>query len=175
MTNFTREVVRRIGDGAGRNQALEEIEWVGPVRGCRVRNTTTQGCNNEAVAVIQFNTEMFDLGGCWSTAASTHLIAPRDGYYVIEANVMWYNNGDTDGARILFIDDNDGNTIGEIRAAGSADTYIAQQVTSGLVRMEASDYAVVKVYQNSGARMQIQGASTTAAQYACHASIIRMH
>ena len=175
MSSLWRETVRRITDGEKRATALEEAEWVGPVRGCLVIRTTAATINDITLTTVAFSTALWDLGACWSPAVSTRLIAPRDGYYVIGANIGWANAADADGTRILQIVDNDGNTIASVSQHGSTDAYVGQTLqTPGPVHMAAGDYAVIKVYQSSGAAKKITTASV-ANPYWCQASIIRMH
>jgi hypothetical protein len=169
-----REIVRKIGDAQERLHALERGEWVGPTRGAVVYNNAKQSIPNGSTTVVAFTTEQIDKGDCWSLAVSTHLIAPRDGHYLIEANVGWENGGDIDGTRLLQIFDHDGNTLASVSQRGSADAYVGQYLGSPLVHMAAADYVTIRVYQSSGAAMNLYAAST-ANLHQCHASLIRLH
>lgn len=174
MPDLTRQIVRRISDDDARLTEIERREWTGPVRGCGVIRTTAATIPNITLTTLAYSTAMFDLGACWSPAVSTHLIAPRAGYYIIEANVGWNNAADADGQRQLQIRDQDNKALAVTSQHGSSDTYVGQHLSTGPVHMAAADYAVIKVYQSSGAAMLISTASAVN-QYLNRASIIRMH
>ena len=155
MPSLQREIVRRIGDTQDRAEALERGEPE-PFRGCKVYRNTTQSISNGALTPVAYTRELWDKGGCWSAAVSTHVIAPRAAYYLIVANVGW-NNTDTDGDRYLQAYDQDGNVLGSEGRSGISD---AGQLLVASAHLAQGDYVVIKVYQDSGSSLNISAAST---------------
>ena len=176
VSNILGEFVGRIRSSETRLAEAESKEWVGPTRGCRVYRNANQSIPNAAFTPIAFTTEIFDKGGCWSVAQPTRLVAPRDGYYVAEANVSLDNAGDTDGQRALTIRSSAGDYLGMVSriAAAAAEGHMNFQVHTGLIYLVAADWVTIELYQNSGAAKNVLAASIQE-QCNCHASLVRMH
>ena len=107
---------------------------------------------------LRFNDEMYDTASLHSTGSNNpRLTAPVDGIYVITGAVQWFDDGDGDGWRSLFISLNGkpaslGSTISAPAAAAvpvvnGADTH---QVATTQARLSAGDFVELTVWQNSG-------------------------
>ena len=107
---------------------------------------------------LRFNDEMYDTASLHSTGSNNpRLTAPVDGIYVITGAVKWFDDGDGDGWRSLFIAVNGkpaslGSTISAPAAAAvpvvnGADTH---QVATTQARLSAGDFVELTVWQNSG-------------------------
>lgn len=173
---MSNEMIVRLRNLERQVAELMRHEWVGPTRGCRVYRSTQQSIPNNAWTPIAFDAEIFDKGDCWAIAQPTRLVAPRDGYYNVEANVGFVNAGDTDGQRMIGIFSSGGNylRVKSRIAAGAAEHWMYLGTPSGMIYLVAGDYVTVGVYQNSGAAMNIEAASQQM-EANCGASFTRMH
>lgn len=107
---------------------------------------------------LRFNEDVYDTASLHSTGSNnSRLTAPVDGIYVITGAVQWFDDGDGDGWRSLFIALNGkpvdlGSTISAPAAAAvprvnSADTH---QVATTQARLSAGDFVELTAWQNSG-------------------------
>lgn len=122
--------------------------------GCVARLASAQSIPDNANTLVTMDTEEFD-NGAFFTAPSTTLTIPSAGVYNLQATGAFAANAT--GIRIVEIHVN-----GTIRAGASANSIGAGTPTAlsaGCSRLCAQgDTVTMRVYQNSGAPLNLEGA-----------------
>lgn len=172
------EVVRLAERLALLERRLRELESrelpLRVILGCRVIRTTPQTIPNAAFTAIAFDTEINDMGGCWSGAYPTRLIIPSAGVYRAGASVLF---APSTAARrhLLFIWLTSGTNTYQLARSDSHTSFNAYTGVNVSVCFyaNAGDYIEVIAYQDSGADLNTVAASSTAQQN-CSAYLFRV-
>lgn len=134
--------------------------WAPPAAGAvdyaRVTRSTTQTISNTTDTPIEFDTEVEDTSGYHSTVSATSRFtvpSGKDGVFSVRGGVFWDNNAT--GQRQCYISKNGTAIPGSYQvAAGNASFGIAQS-TGAIVRLAATEYVEIEVWQNSTANRTI--------------------
>lgn len=141
--------------GAGGDTMYGDLAIIGKLVdstpcGCRVYRNSTQSIPSGTVTALSWNTEVADTDNCWSSGNPTRLVASRSGYYLIGCN---WTIDSVPAGRVTTSIRRNGTT--QVLAAFEIDptstTYQQIALVTGMVWMNAGDYAEAYVYSSGGA------------------------
>lgn len=121
------------------------------------RNTTQSIASGGAGTALSWITETEDGDGMITVTSDTFTVV-TPGLYLVNAEATWAANAT--GSRVLQILVN-GTRDREVRQAAGAAVLITQAV-SAVVRCAASDTIKINLFQDSGANLNMDGASVIA-------------
>jgi hypothetical protein len=107
--------------------------------GCLVRRTSNQTINKETVTVLSWSAEVYDDGGCWSSANPTRLVVPagHGGLWAISWSAIVLPSGMTGEKELWFrLNGDETKRLGTQDFTSTADMQLLTVVT----RLEAGDY-----------------------------------
>ncbi len=124
--------------------------------GCRVYRSTAQSIPNNTITPLSWDTEVYDIGGCWSPTYPDRLVAPVAGYYM--AGGGWGRNpanNPTASRHWVWVEVYDANNTLKFRAAANElhtipNNFAETSVVTGMIYLNAGEYVKIAVYQNSG-------------------------
>jgi len=147
------EVLRLIEAEAARLRAL----FGGKLVGARVYNDAAIPIANSTTTFLTFNSERFDTGGFHSESSNTgRLTAPTDGLYLIGAHIRWATDATPSGRRQIVLMVNGADAIALEEPAIAVNVAIPMfQGLSSLYELAAGDYVEVRVFQSSGASLNV--------------------
>lgn len=117
----------------------------------RVYHSVNQSIENNIETILSFNSERFDTDSIHDNVTNnSQLTCKTAGKYFISASIRFAYN--TTGIRILRLATNTSLIASELRNAPSD---VCEMTISTLCDLAVNDYVVVKVYQNSGAALDI--------------------
>lgn len=133
---------------------------------------TDHAIPNATATAVPFDTVVTDPTGLWSVANPTRLTAPVAGQYLVAASLFWQSAAT--GECLLRIQKNGVSTdlYGSSSIPNVAGTSAATSTTV-IIAMAAGDYVEAIAFQNSGAGLNVQGATpatplTTLSMMAIH-------
>jgi hypothetical protein len=129
--------------------------------GARVRMTVRQSFPNGVATVVALNDVEFDTDGAFDNAAD-HLVAPREGVYVINAQLNWSLGSTANGNRGAWIEVN-GIPRGTTRDANAL--LSASQTVTTVDHLQRGDVVRLRGIQDSGAGMGTVNTTGTAHAY----------
>lgn len=103
---------------------------------------------------LTFDDERFDTADVHGSTDPTRLTAPRDGIYIVTANISWAGTNAA-GARELAIRRNGTAIILRDVVQPVAGGNTSEQAVSTVTSLASGDYVEVVLRQNSGAPLQI--------------------
>lgn len=119
---------------------------------------------------LLFDTEDFDTDSYHSTASNTQRITCAvAGYYLFSAVIQFAVN--TTGIRVMRFNRYNSSSVSQAtyhkqsigaNTGGGANTYLS---SSGIIKMNADDFVIVEIYQDSGGNLNLIGGNE-----ACSAS-----
>ncbi len=144
------DVIRQLRGLDRRLQILETRSPFSPV-GARVIQTSGQRILNKRLTAIAFDTEIADLGGCWSSTDPTKLIAPITGWYIAAGswrlrgadNVIYCRN-----AALIKLNDTTWVARNDYYPRETRTCVVSSM--AGMVYMEAGDYVELYAYHEQG-------------------------
>ena len=119
---------------------------------CVLYQNTAQTLSTVALTAVNFDTEVSDTEGGWSSSDPTKIYCKKAGTYNITAEVYFAAN--STGVRIVQIFKNT-DYIGEARVGASPDLQTTPCAAVGGVELVVDDYIQIKAYQSSGGNLQI--------------------
>ncbi len=130
-------------------------EKVGVVPAARVSSSVPINIPGAAEPItLTFNVERFDTADVHASDTPSRLTAPRDGIYMISANISWAGTNAA-GARELSIRRNTTAIILRDVVQPVAGGNTTEQAVSTIAALEQGDFVEVVLRQNSGAALQI--------------------
>lgn len=136
--------------------AWEAPSAAGAVDYARVTRSTTQTIANITDTPIEFDTEVEDTAGYHSTVSATSRFtvpSGKDGVFSVRGGVFWDNNAT--GQRQLFISKNGTAIPGSYQVHPGNSGFGIAQSTGAIVRLAATEYVELEVWQNSTANRTI--------------------
>jgi hypothetical protein len=128
---------------------------VGVVPAARVTSSVPINIPGSAdPTTLTFDDERFDTADLHGSTNPTRLTAPRDGIYIVTANISWAGTNDA-GARELAIRRNGTAIILRDVVQPVAGGNTSEQAVSTVTSLESGDYVEVVLRQNSLAPLQI--------------------
>ena len=122
----------------------------------RVTSTSNITIPNSTFSTLTFDTEVFDQGNLFDAGQPTRLTAATTGIYLISASVQFGNN--QTGMRHVNLTKNGSSDFAtESRNAVSTSGFSTYITISTVQAMSGGDYVEVRVFQNSGASMNVAG------------------
>jgi hypothetical protein len=123
----------------------------GTIPAARVTRTTSQSIPNNAGTTLAFDSERYDTAGMHDNSTNnSRLTAPVTGIYNVTLEVAWIFNA----SGIRFVDLAKNGTI-EIAEDQELPQEGGYQIVTTQVRLEAGDFVVAQVQQNSGGALDI--------------------
>jgi hypothetical protein len=128
--------------------------------GCAVYNSVAQSIPNTTASVLTFDTEMYDVGGCFDPASPSRITVPvgGGGRWIFVAHVSWATNvtgqrlsgllGTINGAPVTLALDY------KTPVTGFTSTHT---IVSPPLELVDGDYFTVSLYQNSGGALNVNG------------------
>lgn len=124
---------------------------------CRLRNSATQSITNSTFTALNFDTEDWDTGSMHSGANPSRIIFPTSGKYMLVGQTGFASSAI--GRRVLDIWTNGFNIVGRAETDPNQ-AFQAFVSVSAIVNVNATDYAELYAWQNSGGTIAtVQGAS----------------
>jgi hypothetical protein len=128
---------------------------LGVVPAARVTSSVPINIPSSGTATaLTFDDERFDTADVHGSVNPTRLTAPRDGVYVVSANVSW-DGASAAGAREIAIVRNGTAIILRDVVQPAAGGNTSEQAVSTVTSLSSGDYVEVKLRQNSGGTLQI--------------------
>lgn len=132
------------------------VAWEAPsgaasVDYARVTRSTTQSVATSTDTPIEFDTESEDTAGYHSTVTNTSRFtcpSGKDGVFSVRGGVFWDNNAT--GQRQCYIAKNGTAIPGSYQVQAGNSGFGVAQSTGAIVRLAATDYVTINVWQNSG-------------------------
>lgn len=131
----------------------------GAIPGARVRHASSAvTLQDNATAVLSYDTADFNVGGVFNSAQPTRMTAPVAGRYFITASVRWASNAT--GRRALALELNGTaaqiarSNVSPFLQGGAA--FNPEQTAQTIYKLNAGDYVEVWAYQNSGGPLDLQ-------------------
>jgi hypothetical protein len=117
--------------------------------GARVRSSDDQYVGNNISTTLHFDTADTNVGGVWDPGQNDRLTARVAGQYLVTASVWW--SPDTLGTRILriLVNGPSGDCIAHDSAAPTPNGDLQQNVST-VYHLDAGEYVIVRVIQDSG-------------------------
>jgi hypothetical protein len=128
----------------------------GAVDYARVTRSTTQTISNATETPIEFDTEVEDTAGYHSTVSATSRFtvpSGKDGIFSVRGGVFWDNNAT--GQRQLYISKGGVGIPGSYQVQVGNTGFGVAQSTGAIVRLAATNYVELVVWQNSTANRTI--------------------
>lgn len=126
--------------------------WEG-MRGARVSRSSGQSIPAAVLTTVTWNAEDFDSSEFFSAGAPTVFTAPRTGYYLCGANVLFQNTGQTE-ARILYITPSVGNHPVHV-TVNSRNGGTTGMNASGFFYLQLGETVSVTVWQSSAGYLDL--------------------
>lgn len=137
----------------------------------RATRSVVQSIPNNTITLIEFDSEIFDVAGAFTTGAAAKYTAPVTGYYLVESGVALITPSWDNGEEAILRVYKDGvveAVLDEFFAIGTympGATFLSGSV---IVQLNATQYVDIRIFQRSG------GAVNTTSLTACHVSVCRV-
>jgi len=123
-----------------------------PVLHCHIRRTTDQTITNNTATIVNFDTEVIDVGDLFDAAQDDRIQLPEPGIWLVGGQIRWKNN--SVGQRDLLLQPNIIPVIYSVKhfyGAGTLDIPFLGKINVG-----AADYVRLSVRQTSGGDLDLQ-------------------
>jgi hypothetical protein len=119
-----------------------------------VTRSSVQSIGDNADAAVEFTTEVAgDPWGMWDAGASTRLVAPLDGWYVVTGFASFAANAT--GVRAVRVRKGGSAFLASDRRTAFASFDNDMSVVVGPVELAAAEYVELLVFQNSGGALNL--------------------
>jgi len=147
--------VLEVYDGAGAWLEVGRAVWPK----VRLRLSADQSIPDSSDETVIWNAKDYDIGGGHNSSVNpSRYTAPINGYYRVEARIHWAPN--TSGRRMSWLWLNGSSVVGsrDLRVPGTAESW--PTVSAATLPMTAGQYVEVRVQQNRGGSLNINGGTS---------------
>jgi hypothetical protein len=127
--------------------------------------TSSASIPNISDSIVTWNAEEYDNDSMWTSGSATRITINTEGIYVVCYTLAWAAN--TTGERIGWVQKNGSSSDrwGMVRTQASSGVGETIQNGVSIIKLNATDYIQVGVYQASGGNLNLLGTGTARTRF----------